>query len=199
MRGKESWRGTNSIHSAFFNTQVHSYPPILSPIPPWPKERDFPLLRINTMSLTLVNWVQGVVERDQHSSFICHQDSVFIYEVRTWRGAGGESTAFFGNYWNYGIGFKQLVKFWPLQFCTANSLAATKSGAHWLHEILVNTIKVNAVLVRFFCFVNSLEVNDLVLLFCFVNSLLLISKIKMLCQLNKGQLILVSTVKVNVV
>ena len=186
MRGKESWRGTNSIHSAFFNTQVHSYPPILSPIPPWPKERDFPLLRINTMSLTLVNWVQGVVERDQHSSFICHQDSVFIYQVRPWRGAGGESTAFFGNYWNYGIGFKQLVKFWPLQFCTANSLAATKSGAHWLHEILVN-----AVLVRLFCSVNSLEVNNLVVLFCFVNSLLLISKTKILCQL-----ILVNTVKV---
>ena len=182
MRGKESWRGTNSIHSAFFNTQVHSYPPILPPIPPWPKERDFPLLRINTMSLTLVNWVQGVVERDQHSSFICHQDSVFIYQVRTWRGAGGESTAFFGNYWNYGIGFKQLVKFWPLQFCTANSLAATKSGAHWLHEILVNTIKVNAVLVRFFCFVNSLR--STIWFCCFVLSTHYCWSVRLRCYVN---------------
>ena len=102
--------------------------------------------------------------------------------------------------------FWQVLKLWnkiqaaceilTFEICTANSLAARKSGAHWLHEILVNTIKVNAVLVRLFCFVNSLEVNDLVLLFCFVNSLLLISKIKILCQLNRGQLILVNTVKV---
>ena len=76
-------------------------------------------------------------------------------------------------------------------FFTANSSTARKSGAHWLHEILVN-----AVLVRLFCSVNSLEVNNLVLLFCFVNSLLLISKTKILCQLNRGQLILVNTVKV---